>query len=99
MAGEKHAIDANAHALAQTGKMAIQRLRDIAEATNIPYLKQIAGASLLMMDTFLTVRTNKAECARMVEHVETILLAIASICDVEAELIPVVLRSIAAFSE
>ncbi|KAJ6624733.1 hypothetical protein B0H10DRAFT_2005875 [Mycena sp. CBHHK59/15] len=99
MAAERHAIDVNARALAQTGNMAIQRLRDIAEATNIPYLKQIAGASLLMMDIFLTVRTNKVECARMVEHVKTILLAIASICDAETELTPVVLRSIAAFSE
>ncbi|KAJ6622825.1 hypothetical protein B0H10DRAFT_2006008 [Mycena sp. CBHHK59/15] len=99
MVGKKHAIDVNARALAQTGKMAIQRLQDIAEAMNIPCLREIAGASLPMMDIFLTVRTNKVECARMVEHVKTILLAIASICDAETELTPVVLRSIAAFSE
>lgn len=35
----------------QHGAVAVKMLRDIAEAVNAPYLKPIAGVSLLIFDT------------------------------------------------
>jgi hypothetical protein len=51
MAGSKHTSYADS--VTQQGKMAVQLLGSISEATNIPYVEEIAGAALLLMDTFI----------------------------------------------
>jgi hypothetical protein len=51
MAGSKHT--SHADSVVQQGKIAVQLLGGISEATNIPYIKEIAGAALLLMDTFI----------------------------------------------
>ncbi|KAJ7249394.1 hypothetical protein C8J57DRAFT_1139413, partial [Mycena rebaudengoi] len=96
MAGSKHT--SHADSVAQQGKMAVQMLGGISKATNIPYVEEIAGAARLLMDTFIAVRTNKADCLRMAEQVCTIITAVASICNsANFELSPSVLRNIATF--
>ncbi|KAJ7481886.1 hypothetical protein FB451DRAFT_138594 [Mycena latifolia] len=87
-------------AVVERGKTAIDLLRTVSETRNTPYLRPIAGAGVLLMDTVIIVRKNKEECLRMTEQVVTILMALADICSsAEDELSRSILYSIATFSE
>ncbi|KAJ7866451.1 hypothetical protein B0H14DRAFT_3593982 [Mycena olivaceomarginata] len=97
VANEKHV--ANANTVIQGAKLAVELLRTTSESTNTPYLRAIAGASALLMDTVVVVRKNKEECLRMAEQVVTIITALVDICTNNSELSPSILNSIATFSE
>ncbi|KAJ7481975.1 hypothetical protein FB451DRAFT_1444789 [Mycena latifolia] len=87
-------------AVVERGKTAVDLLRTISVTRNMPYLRPIAGAGVLLMDTVIIVRKNKEECLRMAEQVVTILMALADICSsAEDELSRSILYSIATFSE
>ncbi|KAJ7598445.1 hypothetical protein C8J56DRAFT_881077 [Mycena floridula] len=74
----------------QYGTIAAKLLRDIGDATNLPYLKAIAG----------TVRTNKEQCFLMTERSYELICAIINVCrDTEVKLAPAMIRSIDQFTE
>ncbi|KAJ6531371.1 hypothetical protein DFH09DRAFT_1409379 [Mycena vulgaris] len=82
------------------GKTAAELLRTVSEVTNTPYLRPIAGACVLLMDTVITVRKSKEECLRMAEKVGTIIMILVNICyNTDAELPSSILSHIATFSE
>ncbi|KAJ6591297.1 hypothetical protein DFH09DRAFT_1139222 [Mycena vulgaris] len=94
------ALDKRVGNVVEQGRMALELLRTISEATNTPYLRPISGAGTLLMDTVVIVRKNKEECLRMAEQVVTIIMALVNICNnSEAELQRSVLSNIAAFAE
>ncbi|KAF7344650.1 hypothetical protein MVEN_01625200 [Mycena venus] len=84
----------------QYGTVAATLLKDIGNATNLPYLQAIASVSLLIMETVQRVKDNKDACMKMTERAYELVCAIINICrDAEAELAPAMVRSIAQFSE
>ncbi|KAJ7481832.1 hypothetical protein FB451DRAFT_1085508 [Mycena latifolia] len=95
------ALKTRVGAIVEQGKTAVEILRTVSESTrNTPYLRAIAGAGALLMDTVMIVRKNKEECVRMVEQVVTIIVALASICsNIGDQLPPSLLSNIATFSE
>ncbi|KAJ7614971.1 hypothetical protein FB45DRAFT_1064584 [Roridomyces roridus] len=84
----------------QHGTVACTLLKDIGNATNQPYLQAIASLSLIIMETLQRVRDNKDACVRMTERAYELVCAIINICrDSEAELAPVMVRSIEQFTD
>ncbi|TFK37262.1 hypothetical protein BDQ12DRAFT_753342 [Crucibulum laeve] len=86
--------------LLQYGAIAARMLKEIAEATGLPYLKTIAGLTTSIIQTVQTVRYNKDECIRMTEHTYWLICAIINICkNTEAELPLDMVRNIEQFQE
>ncbi|KAJ7918155.1 hypothetical protein B0H13DRAFT_2438163 [Mycena leptocephala] len=100
MAAENLKLATNVSTVVQQGKMAVELLRTVSDATNTPYLRPIAGAAVLLLDTVVIVRKNKEDCLRMAEQVGTIIAALVNICtNTGCELPPSILNNIATFSE
>ncbi|KAJ7496575.1 hypothetical protein FB451DRAFT_1359182 [Mycena latifolia] len=76
---------------------AVGLLRDIAEGTDLSYLKPVAGISLLILDTVHIVKTNREQCLQMVEHIYEIICVIINVCEVDSGLSSAMLRSISTF--
>ncbi|KAJ6591301.1 hypothetical protein DFH09DRAFT_1420450 [Mycena vulgaris] len=94
------AIKTRVSTVVAQGKMAAELLRTVSEAVNAPYLRPIAGAAVLLMDTVMVVRKNKEECLRMAEQVGVIIMALANICNnAEGELTSSILSYISTFSD
>ncbi|KAJ7149305.1 hypothetical protein C8R43DRAFT_1107769 [Mycena crocata] len=51
-------------------------LKQLGEVKGIPYLNQIGGVSLLILETFQTVKSNKDQCKLMVAQIDEILYKI-----------------------
>ncbi|TFK37306.1 hypothetical protein BDQ12DRAFT_713653 [Crucibulum laeve] len=64
----------------QYGSIASRMLYEISEATSAPYLKAIAGISLLIIETVQAVRSNRQECVRMTEQTYHIVCTIINLC-------------------
>ncbi|KAJ6579378.1 hypothetical protein B0H10DRAFT_911355 [Mycena sp. CBHHK59/15] len=68
--------------------------------SNNPYLKGIAGISLLLLETVQTVKTNRSQCLSLIERIHEIITAIINLCgDAGSSLSPAILRSLAQFFE
>ncbi|KAJ7079301.1 hypothetical protein B0H15DRAFT_914174 [Mycena belliarum] len=62
-----------------------------------PYLKGIAGLSILLLDTVQGVKSNKAQCFSMLERVHEIITAIINVCGEGGVLSPTILHSLSRF--
>ncbi|KAJ7692994.1 hypothetical protein B0H17DRAFT_1060543 [Mycena rosella] len=60
--------------------IAASTLRDIADASPIPFLRTIAAVSLSILTMAETARTNKEECMRMVSQIDELLSVILHLC-------------------
>ncbi|KAJ6534008.1 hypothetical protein DFH09DRAFT_123031 [Mycena vulgaris] len=78
-------------------KTAINLLRDIAEDTDVSYLKPVAGISLLILDTVHVVKTNRDQCLKMVDQIYEIICEIINVCEANAGLSSAMLGSISTF--
>ncbi|KAJ7730686.1 hypothetical protein DFH07DRAFT_992901 [Mycena maculata] len=55
-------------------------LKTLSDASPIPYVKVVAGVSLLILETVKSVKTKKEECAALVEKIDQILGIIIEMC-------------------
>ncbi|KAJ7169356.1 P-loop containing nucleoside triphosphate hydrolase protein [Mycena crocata] len=55
-------------------------LRELKDVKSLPHINQIAGVSLLILETVEKVKSNREECNLMVEQVEDILHTIINFC-------------------
>ncbi|KAJ7099313.1 hypothetical protein B0H15DRAFT_542712 [Mycena belliarum] len=78
-------------------KTAAGLLRDIAEGTDLSYLRPVAGISLLILDTVYVVKTNRDQCLVMVEHIYEIICVIINVCEAGTGLSSATLRNISTF--
>ncbi|KAJ6555190.1 hypothetical protein DFH09DRAFT_574681 [Mycena vulgaris] len=86
--------------LVRYARLAADTLKDIADVSNVPFLSSVAGATLLILETIQTVKTNKDRCTRMLARIHQIMFAIIRICSTEkSELSPKMLDTIASFAE
>ncbi|KAF9001119.1 hypothetical protein BDQ17DRAFT_638085 [Cyathus striatus] len=75
-------------------------LRDVGDATNVPYLKVIAGVSVMIAETIQTVKNNKQDCIKMTERAYELVCAIINVfSESEAELSPSMVRNIVQFTD
>ncbi|KAJ7147805.1 hypothetical protein C8R43DRAFT_1195033 [Mycena crocata] len=66
--------------------------------SNNPYLKSIAGISLLLVETVQTVKSNKSQCISMLGRIHEIVSAVINICeDGSGALSPTILRNLSQF--
>ncbi|KAJ7465997.1 hypothetical protein FB451DRAFT_1261554 [Mycena latifolia] len=63
--------------------------------SNNPYLKGIAGISILLLDTVQGVKSNKTQCISMLERIHEIISAIINLCGDGGVLSPTILRNLA----
>ncbi|KAJ7100519.1 hypothetical protein C8R44DRAFT_810033 [Mycena epipterygia] len=100
MARDNELHSSNMNSLINYGTVGSRLLHDIAESTNIPYFKAIAGMSLLMVETIQHVKTNKDEAMRLTTSAYAIIYALINIChDADAELPPSMVRAVGQFFE
>ncbi|KAJ7150801.1 P-loop containing nucleoside triphosphate hydrolase protein [Mycena filopes] len=66
---------------------------------NNPYLKGIAGITLLVLETIQTVKSNKTQCLHMLEEIHVIISAIINLRGDSPGLSPAILRDLSEFSE
>ncbi|KAJ7493135.1 hypothetical protein B0H11DRAFT_2007348 [Mycena galericulata] len=67
--------------------------------SNNPYLKGIAGISILLLETVRTVKSNKVQCLSLLERIHEIILAIINLCGDAKVLSPTILRHLSQFFE
>ncbi|KAJ7453859.1 hypothetical protein FB451DRAFT_1408738 [Mycena latifolia] len=67
------------------------------EDSNNPYLKSIAGISILVLDTVQSVKSNRSQCLGMLEKIHEIISALINICGDGAVLSPTILRNLSQF--
>ncbi|KAJ7478635.1 hypothetical protein B0H11DRAFT_1280095 [Mycena galericulata] len=80
-------------------QIAVGVLRDIAENSNVSYLKPVAGISALILDIVDSVKTNREQCLLMVEQIYEIVCAIINICENTTGLSSAMLRSLSTLIE
>ncbi|KAJ7878867.1 hypothetical protein B0H14DRAFT_2567154 [Mycena olivaceomarginata] len=82
---------------------AASMLKQLSELSPIPYLKVVAGVSLLILETIQTVKTNKEQCATLVEQVDELLCVIIELCvesvDNSEPFSPLLLNTMGRFAE
>ncbi|KAJ7481734.1 hypothetical protein FB451DRAFT_136279 [Mycena latifolia] len=78
----------------------VSTLREVSDGLDTPFLRTISGVAALILTTVQSVRTNKEECAQMVEDISEIISAIIRLCvDANGVLPPSILDSIGRFTE
>ncbi|KAJ7138267.1 hypothetical protein C8R44DRAFT_976057 [Mycena epipterygia] len=60
--------------------IAATALKQLSDFSSIPYLKVVAGVSLLILDTVQFVKTNKEQCTTLIEKIEELLCIIIQLC-------------------
>ncbi|KAJ7608583.1 hypothetical protein DFH06DRAFT_1377032 [Mycena polygramma] len=83
--------------LKQTTTAARLLLHVVDGDSNNPYLKGIAGVSILLLETVESVKSNKTRCLSLLERIHEILQAIVNICGDGGPLPPTVLRNLSQF--
>ncbi|KAJ7699369.1 hypothetical protein B0H17DRAFT_307929 [Mycena rosella] len=75
-------------------------LKQLSETNSIPYIKFIAGVSLLILEIVQSVKTYREECAALIEQIDQLLCIIIDLCSQPyAALPPAVLDAIGKFAE
>ncbi|KAJ7115460.1 hypothetical protein C8R44DRAFT_984139 [Mycena epipterygia] len=74
---------------------AVKQLSDI---SSIPYLKVLAGVSLLILDTVQFVKTNKEQCTALIEKIDELLCIIIQLCVNTVTLSPGLLHAMGKFA-
>ncbi|KAJ7133691.1 hypothetical protein C8R43DRAFT_1133228 [Mycena crocata] len=64
---------------------AVGLLRDIADDSDVSYLKPVAGISILILDIVHSAKTNREQCLQMVEQIYEIVCAIINACEANIE--------------
>ncbi|KAJ7740444.1 hypothetical protein DFH07DRAFT_926556 [Mycena maculata] len=64
---------------------------------NSPYLKGIAGISIMLLETVESVKSNKAQCLSMLVRIHGVLSAIINLCGNRKLLSPAILRHLSQF--
>ncbi|KAJ7138246.1 hypothetical protein C8R44DRAFT_341998 [Mycena epipterygia] len=62
-----------------------------------PYLKGIAGISILILETMQAVKANKSQCFSMLERIHEIMSVIINVCGEGRALPPAILRNLSQF--
>ncbi|KAJ7919632.1 hypothetical protein B0H13DRAFT_1988455 [Mycena leptocephala] len=70
---------------------------DGAAGSKNPYLKGIAGISILLLETVQIVKSNKSQCLALLERIHEIISAIINLCGDGGVLSPTILRSLSQF--
>ncbi|KAJ6533417.1 hypothetical protein DFH09DRAFT_1181376 [Mycena vulgaris] len=65
--------------------------------SNNPYLKGIAGISILLLDTVQGVKSNRSQCLSLLERIHEIISSIINICGEGRVLSPTILRNLSHF--
>ncbi|KAJ7662955.1 hypothetical protein B0H17DRAFT_1336955 [Mycena rosella] len=75
-------------------------LKQLSEISPIPYIKVVAGVSLLILDTVQSVKTNKEECTAMIVQIDQLLHIMIDLCSEPSVSLPsIVLDAIGKFAE
>ncbi|KAJ6611405.1 hypothetical protein B0H10DRAFT_367362 [Mycena sp. CBHHK59/15] len=77
-------------------------LQNIADCSDVPFLHTISSLSIAILKTVDSVKTNKHECALMIDYIHKIQYSIINICmgsETGRILTPTVLHRLAFFSE
>ncbi|KAF7326674.1 AAA domain-containing protein [Mycena venus] len=84
----------------QRATVAAATLKQFSEIQSTPYLKVVAGVALLIFETVRSVKTNKEECAALVEQIYQIICAIIDLtAETSTSLSLVLLDAMAKFAE
>ncbi|KAJ7153422.1 hypothetical protein C8R43DRAFT_1126715 [Mycena crocata] len=78
----------------------LKELSDNKSIPSIPYANVVAGASLLILERVGSVRSNKEQCAALVEHIDELLCIIIELCvEGSVTVSPALLDTVAKFAE
>ncbi|KAJ7454947.1 hypothetical protein B0H11DRAFT_2244722 [Mycena galericulata] len=82
------------------GTLAATTLKQFSEISSIPYVKVVAGVSLLILETVQFVKSNKEECVAMIEKIDELLSIIIELCvDTSVPLSPTLIEAMGKFAE
>ncbi|KAJ7452066.1 hypothetical protein B0H11DRAFT_2288746 [Mycena galericulata] len=80
--------------------LAATTLKQLSEINSIPYVKVVAGVSLLILETVLSVKANKEECIALIENIDGLLWIIIELCvDTSVPLSPTLIEAMGNFAE
>ncbi|KAJ7144055.1 hypothetical protein C8R44DRAFT_865050 [Mycena epipterygia] len=78
----------------------VATLRDVSQATNVPFIKVVVGLSTLILETVQTVQTNKEECLALIEQIENLIRIVIDLCAQHSQnLPPTILSTIGTFAQ
>ncbi|KAJ6528615.1 hypothetical protein DFH09DRAFT_1413374 [Mycena vulgaris] len=84
--------------IVQHTSAAARVLLNVSDAdSNSPYLKSIAGVSILRLDTLQRVKSNRAQCLSLLDRIHEIISAIINICGEGRMPTPSILRNLSQF--
>ncbi|KAJ7699337.1 hypothetical protein B0H17DRAFT_1328325 [Mycena rosella] len=75
----------------QRTTVAAATLKQLSEINSTPYIKVVAGVSLLILETVQSVKTNKEECAAFIEQIDQLLCIIIDLCSEPSAALPLAL--------
>ncbi|KAJ7452063.1 hypothetical protein B0H11DRAFT_2329135 [Mycena galericulata] len=80
--------------------LAATTLKQYSDISSIPYVKVVAGVSLLILETVQSVKANKEECVAMIEKIDELLSIIIELCvDTSVPLSPTLIEAMGNFAE
>ncbi|KAJ7452057.1 hypothetical protein B0H11DRAFT_299705 [Mycena galericulata] len=81
-------------------RLAATTLKQFSEMSSIPYVKVVAGVSLLILETVVSVKANKEECVAMIEKIDELLSIVIELCvDTSVPLSPTLIEAMGNFAE
>ncbi|KAJ7278218.1 hypothetical protein C8J57DRAFT_1465420 [Mycena rebaudengoi] len=84
----------------QFARDAATKLRDISSNVDVPFLRTIAGITLLILDIVQSVKSNKDRCFRMVEEIHQLLCVLGTLyLKLEYTMLPKLVNEIADLSQ
>ncbi|KAJ7728898.1 hypothetical protein B0H16DRAFT_1587907 [Mycena metata] len=89
---------ANGIRILQHTTAAVRLLLNVSDNnSNNPYLKAVAGITLMVLETVQTVKSNKSQCFLLLEQIHVIISAIINLCGDNRVLAPTTLRDVSQF--
>ncbi|KAJ7454936.1 hypothetical protein B0H11DRAFT_2324359 [Mycena galericulata] len=86
--------------LMRRATLAATTLKQFSEINSIPYVKVVAGVSLLILETVLSVKANKEECVALIEKIDELLSIVIELCvDTSVPLSPTLINAMGKFAE
>ncbi|KAJ7452069.1 hypothetical protein B0H11DRAFT_2201393 [Mycena galericulata] len=80
--------------------LAATTLKQFSQTSSIPYVKVVAGVSLLILETVQSVKANKEECVAMIEKIDELLSIVIELCvDASVPLSPTLIEAMGKFAE
>ncbi|KAJ7454939.1 hypothetical protein B0H11DRAFT_2324377 [Mycena galericulata] len=84
----------------QHATLAATTLKQLSEINSIPYVKVVAGVSLLILETVQSVKANKEECVAMIETIDELLSIVIELCvDTSVPPSPTLIEAMGKFAE